>query len=136
MVIKIKKDLQKRLETFLSTWPTQEEYGGFLFTNRIGNVSEFLLIPNVYSDDRTGHYLMPNTAKALAEKFASARKLRMVAEWHNHPKPAVCSEQDVKVSGYHNTLFSVMISPTNTGYKKDFIWYCHKGLTPEKIVFI
>jgi proteasome lid subunit RPN8/RPN11 len=136
MVIKVKKDLQKRIETFLHTWPSTEEYGGFLFSNRIGNISEFLVIPNVH-DSRTNTYQMPLTAKALAEKFASARKLKVVAHWHNHPTPCVCSEQDCRAASYWEPLWSVMISPTESGrYKKEFIWYFYKGIKPEKVTFI
>jgi hypothetical protein len=136
MVIKVKKDLQKKVETFLHSYPTKEEYGGYLFANRLGNISEFLVIPNVHAS-RENTYLMPNTAKSLADKFASARKLSLVAEWHNHPTPAVCSIQDCRAAEYVSPLYSVMISPTGSGhYKKEFIWYFYKGIKPEKVVFV
>jgi hypothetical protein len=136
MVIKVKKDLQKKVETFLRTYPNREEYGGYFFANRLGNISEFLVIPNIHQS-RDNTYQMPNTAKALADKFASARKLSLVAEWHNHPSPAVCSIQDCRAAEHVSPMYSVMISPTGSGYyKKEFIWYFYKGIKPEKVVFI
>jgi hypothetical protein len=136
-VIKVKKEMQKRLEHFLSTFPSKEEYGGFLFENRLGNISEFLVIPNI-QQDREHTYNMPATAKALADKFASARKLRLVAEWHNHPTPCVCSAQDCRAAEHWAPLWSVMISPTeSSGYsRKDFVWYFYKGIKPEKVSFV
>jgi proteasome lid subunit RPN8/RPN11 len=136
-MIKVKKDLQKRLEHFLSTYPIMEEYGGFLFENRIGNISEFLVIPNVHHS-RNDTYQMPETAKALADKFASARKLKLVAHFHNHPTPCVCSAQDCRAAQSWEPLWSVMISPTaSSGYsRKDFVWYFYKGIKPEKVNFV
>lgn len=135
-MIKVKKDLQKRLEKFLQEWPRDEEYGGFLFTNRLGNVSEFLVIPNVHSS-RKDTYLMPGTARDLAKKFGESKRLNLFAAWHNHPTPAVCSIQDCHAAEYYKPLYSVMISPTgSSGIKKEFIWYFYNGIKPEKVMFI
>jgi hypothetical protein len=135
-MIKVKKDLQKRLEQFLDTYPAVEEYGGFLFANRLGNISEFIIIPNIHTS-RKDTYQMPESANELAKKIASARKLTLIARWHNHPTPAVCSIQDCRAAEYQSTIYSVMISPTGSGYhRKDFIWYFYKGIKPEKVTFI
>jgi hypothetical protein len=136
-MIKVKKDLQKLVEKFLNTYPQTEEYGGFLFANRLGNISEFLIIPNIHAS-RKDTYQMPETANELAKKFASARNLTLIARWHNHPTPAVCSVQDCHAAEYNNSLYSVMISPTgSSGYsRKDYIWYFYKGIKPEKVSFV
>ena len=135
-MIKVKKDLQKRLEHFLDTWPTLEEYGGYLFANRLGNISEFLLIPNIHSSKKDT-YQMPEGSLDLAKKVASARKMTLTAHWHNHPTPAVCSIQDCRYAEYNKDLYSVMISPTGSGYhRKDFVWFFYKGIKPEKVIFV
>jgi proteasome lid subunit RPN8/RPN11 len=136
-MIKVKKDLQKRVETFLNTYPSSEEYGGFLFANRLGNISDFLVIPNVHTS-RTDTYRMPDTAMDLATKLAKSKKLTLIARWHNHPTPAVCSVQDCHSAEHYNSLYSVMISPTGSSgtWKKDYIWYFYKGVKPEKVSFV
>jgi len=136
-MIKVKKAIQKKLETFLSAWPTVEEQGGFLFTNRVGTITDFILIPNVHSS-RKDTYQMPETAKALAEKYASAHHgMKVLAEWHNHPKPAVCSVQDCRAACVVDPLYSVMISPTDTWFRPGkFVWYFYKGIKPEQVTFI
>jgi len=135
-VIKVKKELQKKVEKFLQEWPSAEEYGGFLFANRLGTISEFLAIPNIHAS-RTNTYQMPETSKALAEKFGSARRLKLVAHWHNHPTPCVCSAQDCSAAQSWSPLYSVMISPTgSSSYPKQYIWYFYKGIEPEKVFFV
>jgi hypothetical protein len=135
-VIKIKKDLQKRLETFLNTYPSQEEYGGFLFANRLGTISDFLAIPNIHSS-KNDTYQMPENAKKLAEKIADSRRIKLVAHWHNHPTPAVCSVQDCRAATTWDPLYSVLISPTgSSSYRKEFVWYFYKGIKPEKVCFV
>ncbi|MCJ7697320.1 MAG: hypothetical protein MUO73_03210 [Thermoplasmata archaeon] len=133
-MIKVKKDLRKRLERFLQEWLSSEEYGGFLFTNRLETVSDFLVIPNIHSS-RQDTYQMPGTAESLAEKYAGSRRLKLFAAWHNHPSPAVCSIQDCHAS-CQRSLYSVMISPVDGTWKKEYIWYFYKGIKPENVMFV
>lgn len=139
MVVKVKKELRGKVEQFLSEYPKYEEYGGFLFENRLGNISEFLPIPNIH-ESKKDTYRMPDNAKALAEKFGSCRKLKVVARWHNHPTPAVCSEQDCRSAEYNNSLYSVMISPSKSdngyGRHREYVWYFYKGIAPDNVKFV
>lgn len=125
----------KRLERFLRESPTYQEFGGFLLKNRMGILSDFILIPNI-SEDKNHSYQMPRESKNLAEKYSNSRRMNIEAEWHSHPEPCVLSSIDCKGSVSWESNYSVMISPLNISWKSEFIWYSHKGTKPEKIEFV
>lgn len=137
--MKIKKQLQKELETFLQRGYGRE-YGGFLIANRLGIIDTFLPVPNMHKEPRN-HFLPSDNARDLAEAF-SRRKTQnyssnVKAFFHSHPDPCIMSAADLcAAGGFYKDLYFVTISPLQPTYARKYIWYACKGIVPERIDFV
>ncbi|OPY46586.1 MAG: hypothetical protein A4E42_00452 [Methanoregulaceae archaeon PtaU1.Bin222] len=136
--MKIKSELRKRVEAFISSSPSYKEAGGFLFENRNGIVADFLPIPNISTKPEGEFKTNWKEAKETALRYAySKRGYRISAFFHSHPEPCIMSAADLGAAGsiYPDIDFVTITPLKNTYSHREYIWYACRGIKPIKIEY-
>jgi proteasome lid subunit RPN8/RPN11 len=135
-MMRIHEKVKKELESFLGNC-YGEEVGGFLLRNYHSDlITNFVAVPNEADDKRHSFSTNWKAARNFASNVSrSKRSTSLQAFFHSHPEPCIMSAADVGATEIYKDLDFVTISLVGSGFKKEYIWYACRGVTPIKVVF-